>query len=236
MNSVIFATSLKKLLSSDPKAFFHPLILLHGTSKDNLHKILNNGLKSYDGYSTVTLNSNVAYSLYAEQNMAYGASDEREESKGVLLVLLPTHYPGPGHNADVFLDEDSKNIDGQINMWAKGNLGFYLSKDYKCNPTKQIIIDPNSIIAGLNISDQLGNGFKEIKNEIGNGKINIEKWEDYFSSYLSDRKEELFQPKQKQRIVTGLVEATIVSQIVEIVRRTALSLAFHQGWNIFLRV
>jgi hypothetical protein len=202
------------------------------TNKDNLPNILNGGLKSYDGYSTVTLNSNVAYSLYAKQDMAYGASSGREESKGILLVLLPTHYLGPGHNADVFLDEENKNIDGHINMWVKGNLGFYLSKDYKCNPKKQITVDPKSIIAGLNISDRLGKGFQKIKESIGRGEINYKNWEEYFSNYLSGRREELFQPKQMQEIAAGLIEATIVSQIVEIVRRTTLSLAFHHGWSI----
>lgn len=224
--------SLKKLLSLSPKAFFRPLVLLHGTSKDNLHKIFTEGLQSYDGYSIVTLNSNVAYSLYAKQEMAYGASGKREDSKGILLVLLPTLYPGPGHNAEVFLDEENKNINGHMPMWIKGNLGFYLSKNYECNPKKQISINPKSIIAGLSISRELENGFKEIKKTVEDGKINTQKWNKYFFDYFSIKPKELFQPKLCRKIATGLVEATIVSQIVEVVRRATLSLALHQGWSI----
>jgi len=232
MNSTITTASLKKLLLLNPKAFFYPLILLHGTSKDNLNKILKQGLKSQDGYSTVTLNSNVAYSLYAKQDMAYGASGEREKSTGILLVLLPTLHPGPGHNADVFLDKENKNIDGNIPMWVKGNLGFYLSKDYKFNPKKQITIDPKNIIAGLNISTELGNIFEKIKKAVSEGKINKGKWEKYFFDYLSGRQKELFRAEYIQKVISGGVEATVVSQVVEIIRRATLSLALHRGWSI----
>ena len=221
---------ISELLSLNPEIFYNPPILFHGTSKTNAETIKIAGLKTHDGYSTVTLNPNVAYALYGKREMSHGKDLDRNENEGVLLVIEPFLSIGPGTNANVFIKEPDI-IDGFPAEWIKGNLGVYFSSIYKVENSKELILPSDNILGTLPVDNDMDDLFTNLRKfTIYVSETEEKKAMELILGYL-ERKKEFFRNKTDyKQLAIAICTNVTSSKIIEHLRRTILGVLFDKGY------
>jgi hypothetical protein len=231
-NLTVDTLKVSDFLNENPEIFTNPEVLFHGTSAKNTGDINVNGIKTYDGYSTVTLNPNVAYSLYAKRDMSLGKDLDRTADEGCLLIVKPYLHVGPGMNAKVTLTGEGV-LDGQPAEWIKGNLGFYKSNSYKANVEEKLIVPSTNIISCLPVDEDMDNLFVELAG-VGLYEENSELADvtDRILKYLQSKKEYILSTVDPKTLSSQMWVAVRSSQIAEFLRRTALGKLLDSGFEL----
>lgn len=226
-------TNINKFIKLSPKCYTEATYVLHGTTLLNAKEILKSTFNTFSGHATVTLNPNVAYSLYAKKDMKVDQNMPIKD--GAIIILNTNDYSlSSAFLSSVSVDNSNKIVDGRISEWMKGNLAFYEDTRLFYKEDKKLLIPSINIECVLLVNISLDNVFINVLDNLYSETIDF--------SYINTQIETLlFEPSNIYycRDKTALKELAIeisncfiVSVVVERLRKLFISNLYVSGYTL----
>jgi hypothetical protein len=219
-----------------------PEFVVHGTnSSQGAESIENEGFSTKEGFPNVSENLIYAFKWATDRNLTKDRPRTNEqigsEAEGrILLLRVPEGLKvGYGYNTEIHVDTENREVTGHTKNYISGRnqLAFWNETPKNQTEKSKISAGPENVVLSIRPTEELGSELDTLKHDIRSLEgVSIEKHAQNISDILAKDPENKYSSQELLPAVEMLVESTIKSEVVNMVRSLYIKTLGEKGYDI----
>lgn len=216
-----------------------PEYFAHGTSStEDAEKIETGGFKAEEGRATVSADLIYAFDWATNKerrgsSKSETATTEDEVGKIIVMTTPEDSRVDYANNTQIETDDEQKIVTGYTSKYQSGRkqLAIYTG----AAPYTETSVPKENVILSIEATEDLGRLLDTLSKAIkGLEKIDFRTWADNLATVIEHNPNNIiFSEIQLGKVLTSLVESTVETEVVNLVRSLAMEIKHAKGYKIF---